>query len=117
METTFTPDASPSPILGGATGGDPTQNYPASPDQGGPVPAPSQASQPKSRLLTIIEAVAKAGNVALQGIPDTGRPGFVQGLGQGARSAQAAQANQQAIKFRNFDDQLRLAQLHNQDLN
>src|SRR5205823_12607347 len=41
---------------------------------------------------------------------------FVSGLGSGARSEQAAQATQQAIKFRNFDDQVRLAQLHNQDL-
>ena len=52
----------------------------------------------------------------MTGIPDQGRPSFVTGLGQGARAEKAAQATQQAIKFRNFDDQVRLAQLHNQDI-
>ena len=33
-----------------------------------------------------------------------------------ARAEQAAQATQAAIKFKSFDDQVRLAQLHNQDL-
>ncbi len=74
-----------------------------------PQAAPSPAPAPQSRLGAIIGAVAKVASVGLQGIPDTGRPGFVQGLGQGARA-------QQAIKFKNFDDQVRLAQLHNQDL-
>ena len=102
----------------------PTPNYPASPDQGGPVPsvqssAPSQPApaQPQgSRLAAIVQAVAKVASTALTGIPDQGRPSFVTGLGQGARAEQAAQANLQAIKFKNFDDQVRLAQLHNQDL-
>jgi hypothetical protein len=103
---------------------DPTQNYPASPDQGGPVPsvqsqptaaAPSQP-QSGSRLGAIVQAIANVTSTALQGVPDTGRPGFVQGLGQGARAAQAAKSYQQAIKFRDMDTQIRVAQLHNQDL-
>src|SRR5258708_6582867 len=50
------------------------------------------------------------------GIPDRGRPSFGSGLGEGARAEQRAQATQQAIKFKSFDDQVRLSQLHNQDL-
>ena len=69
-----------------------------------------------SRLLQILSAVAKVGSTAMAGIPDKGRPSFVTGLGEGERAAQAAQANQQAIKFKTFDDQIRAAQLHNQDL-
>ena len=55
-------------------------------------------------------------SAGLSGISDKGRPGFISGLGEGARSEQAAQANQQNIKFKSFDDQLRAAELHNQDL-
>src|SRR6185312_16712415 len=61
-----------------------------------------------SRLQAIISAVAKVGETALSGIPDKGRPSFVTGLGAGARA-------EQAIRFKTFDDQVRLAQLHNQD--
>lgn len=111
---TITPDQQATSTLGAMAGGsDPTQNYPASPDQGGPVPTPSQASapdaQPKSRLQSILGAVANVVSTGLQGIPDKGRPSFITGLGEGARSAQA-------LKFKSFDDQFRLAQLHNQDL-
>ncbi|HEY6767999.1 MAG TPA: hypothetical protein VI386_24860 [Candidatus Sulfotelmatobacter sp.] len=56
------------------------------------------------------------GNTALAGIPDKGRSSFVTGLGEGARAEQADQANQQAIKFKDFDSQVRAAQLHNDDL-
>jgi hypothetical protein len=118
------PTVTPSNLVSAVTGSDPTQNYPASPDQGGPVPSaqsqpnPSQpAPQPTgSRLGAIVQAIAKVASTALQGVPDTGRPGFVNGLGQGARAAQAVQATQQAIKFRDMDTQIRLAELHNQDL-
>jgi hypothetical protein len=73
-------------------------------------PSQSQVSpQPTSRLGSIIQAVAKTVSTGLQGIPDKGRPSFVTGLGEGARA-------EQAIKFKTFDDQVRLAQLHNQDL-
>src|SRR5262249_20442883 len=78
-----------------------------------PSPAPAQGG---SRLAKIISAVANVAENALAGIPDRGRPSFVTGLGQGARSAQAAQANQSEIKFRDFNTQLRLAALHRQDL-
>ncbi len=113
-------DQQPTSILG-ATAGAPSQaapNYPASPDQGGPVPAPSSAApaQPTSRLAAILSAVAKVASTGLQGVPDRGRPSFTTGLGEGARSEQANINNQQAIKFKTFDDQVRLAQLHNQDL-
>jgi hypothetical protein len=52
----------------------------------------------------------------LSGVSDKGRPSFFGGLGEGARGEQAAQAAQQEIKFKSFDDQVRMAQLHNQDL-
>lgn len=75
--------------------------------------APSQAAPaapaPTSRLGAILQSVAKVASVGMQGIPDKGRPSFVSGLGEGARA-------QQTIKFKSFDDQVRLAQLHNQDL-
>jgi hypothetical protein len=79
-------------------------------------PAAAPPAKPTSRLQAIIGAVAKVGETALSGIPDRGRPSFVTGLGEGARAEQQAVANQQAIKFKTFDDQVRLAQLHNQDL-
>jgi hypothetical protein len=115
--------------LGAITGGgDPSQDAPPAPAipqadpatlqqaaKGGVAQA-EQTPPSGSRLGRIVQAVANVANTALAGIPDKGRPSFVTGLGEGARSAQAVQANQQAIKFRNFDDQVRLAQLHNQDI-
>src|SRR5204863_8738939 len=62
-----------------------------------------------------ITAVGKVGSTALAGIPDKGRPSFVGGLGEGARAEKQVEATQQAIKFKSFDDQVRLAQLHSQD--
>jgi hypothetical protein len=121
-------------ILGNTTAGDPSVDSSDVQQQITPTPtnaAPNgatgasdgsndlqeaQQSQPTSRLQAIIQAVAKVGSTALSGIPDRGRPSFVTGLGEGARAEQNAVAQQQAIKFRNFDDQVRLAQLHNQDL-
>src|SRR6266478_1159705 len=47
--------------------------------------------------------------------PNQGRPSFVTGLGEGARAEQAVEAQQQAIKFKSFEDQVRLSQLHSQD--
>jgi flagellar biosynthesis/type III secretory pathway chaperone len=60
--------------------------------------------------------VASVVSTGLAGIPDKGRPSFISGLGSGARAENAAQAAQQEIKFRTFDDQVRAANLHNQDL-
>src|ERR1700742_2840711 len=105
-------DQQPSSILGATAGSDPSQatpNYPPSPDQGGPVPQASTAqpaAQPKptSRLAAILSAVANVASTALSGVPDRGRPGFTTGLGEGARAEQANIANQQAIKFKSFDD-------------
>jgi hypothetical protein len=116
-------------ILGSTTaGGPPVDN--STPDSGGIVQAASQAadavSQPSqpaapttqsqpapaqggSRLARIMQAVANVASTALSGIPDKGRPSFATGLGEGARAAQA-------IKFKSFDDSVRVAQLHNQDL-
>src|SRR5947209_6383599 len=82
-----------------------------------PSPAmPTLAPQGGSRLAAILSAVSHVATTALASIPDKGRPSFVTGLGQGARGAQAEAANQQAIKFKTFDDQVRAAQLHNQDI-
>jgi hypothetical protein len=60
-------------------------------------------------------AVARTVSTGLSGIPDKGRPSFVTGLGEGARAGQQAQATAQEIKFKDFDTQVRLANLHNQD--
>ena len=60
--------------------------------------------------------VASVVSTRLSGVPAGGRPSFIGRLGQELRAEQAAQANQQAIKFKSFDDQVRAANLHNQDL-
>jgi hypothetical protein len=78
--------------------------------------SPAAPPQPQSRLQTILGAVARVGSTALAGIPDKGRESFATGLGEGARAENAAQATQQDIKFNTFDDSLRAATLHNQDL-
>jgi hypothetical protein len=127
--STVTPDQSaPTSVLGATTGADPSQAAATAPVQvnttqsqlGAPDGSndlqEAQAAQPTSRLQAIIQAVAKVGSTAMAGIPDRGRPSFVTGLGEGARSEQQAQATQQAIKFKTFDDSVRAAQLHNQDL-
>jgi len=89
-----------------------TQAQPAPPQQ--PAAPPAQP-QPTSRLQAILGAVAKTVTTGLAGIPNQGRPSFVTGLGEGARAEQAAEATQQAIKFKSFEDQVRLSQLHSQD--
>jgi hypothetical protein len=123
MSTSYTPISN---IAAGAA--DPTQDAPpAAPiPQADPAALQSaatggvaqavQAPAPQSRLQAIVQAVANVASTAMQGIPDKGRSSFVTGLGEGARAAQAAQATQAGIKFKTFDDQVRLAQLHNQDL-
>lgn len=79
--------------------------------------APTQApTQPQSRLAGILGAVASTVATGAAGVPAGGRPSFLGGLGEGARSEKAAQATQQAIKFKTFDDQVRAAELHAQDL-
>jgi hypothetical protein len=108
-------------------GNDPSQEAPPAPaiPQADPAALQQAASggvaqatpaQSGSRLARIVQAVAGVANTALAGIPDKGRSSFVTGLGEGARSAQAAQAYQNEIKFRDFNTQLRLAALHRQDL-
>jgi hypothetical protein len=89
-----------------------TQAAPATPQQ----PSTPAPAQPKSRLQQILGAIANVTATGLSGIPSQGRPNFVSGLGQGARAEQQAQQQQQAIKMANFDQAVRLAQLHNQDL-
>ena len=69
-----------------------------------------------SRLGAILGAVAKTVDTGLSGIPQGRRPDFTSGLGSGARAEQQQQAVDQSIKFKSFDDQVRMAQLHNQDL-
>src|SRR5216683_7116052 len=77
--------------------------------------ADGAAPAPGSRLLAILGAISRVGTTALSGIPDKGRSTFVTGLGQGARAGIAANEQQQAIRFKSFDDQIRLAELHHQD--
>jgi len=89
----------------------PSQEQQTDTDLSGP-----QGGGGTSRLKSILAAVASVGSTAMAGIPDKGRSTVFTGLGEGARAEQAAQANQQAIKFKSFDDQVRAAQLHNQDL-
>lgn len=98
------------------------------PDSPGPsqvnLPAPNGENQdgsqlPQSggsRLGAIMKAVAGTVSNGLAGIPNKGRSTFITGLGQGTRSAQAAEQQQQDIKFKDFDSAVRAAQLHNQDL-
>jgi hypothetical protein len=69
-----------------------------------------------SRLGAILGAVAKTVSTSMSGISAGGRPSFAGGLGQGSRAAQQAQAVAQDIKFKTFDDSVRAANLHNQDL-
>jgi hypothetical protein len=92
-----------------------TPQVTATPEGASPSQAAPAAPAPTSRLQAIIQAVSKVGETALAGIPNKGRPSFVTGLGEGARSAQQEQATQSAIKFKTFDDSVRAAQLHNQD--
>lgn len=105
-----------------SNGGDPSQgayqpDTPTAPAPAQAAPAPQPApAQSGSRLARIVQAVANVANTAMQGIPDRGRPSFVTGLGEGARAEQQVQNNLQAVKFKTFDDQVRLAQLHNQDI-
>ena len=105
------PDLSSAPQM-------PSEQSPGSPQEQDMDAATSgpQASQPGSRLGKIMQAIAGVTSTALAGIPAGGRPSFAGGLGQGARAGQAAQAVQQDIKFKTFDDQVRAANLHNQDL-
>ena len=77
---------------------------------------PTPPAQSGSRLARIISAVANVADTALSGIPQGRRPDFVSGLGSGARAEQASVATQNDLKFRNFQDQFRLAQLHNEDI-
>lgn len=76
-----------------------------------PTPPPARPA-----WQTTLGKVASVVSTGLAGIPDKGRPSFVTGLGEGARAENAAQAAQQEIKFKTFDDQVRTANLHNQDL-
>jgi len=84
-----------------------------------PVPTTQPASNtPPARPAwqTALGKVASTVDTGLAGIPAGGRPSFLGGLGQGARAEKQDIANQQAIKFKTFDDQVRMAELHNQDL-
>ena len=83
-----------------------------------PIAAPTQAAPAQPAQPTwkkVAGGIASTLSTALAGIPDKGRPSFAGGLGEGARSEQANIANQQAIRFKSFEDQVRLAQLHAQD--
>src|SRR5580704_1366833 len=107
------PDAS---TLGSIVGNSPPP-MPALNEQGtGASQDDSQMSRPTSRLTAILSAVAHVATVGMSGIPAGNRPSFLGGLGQGARASLADQSAQQAIKFKTFDDSMRAAQMHNDDL-
>jgi hypothetical protein len=76
--------------------------------------APSGSQRPAWK--STLGKVAGVVSTGLSGIPAGGRPSFAGGLGQGARAEQQAQATEQAIKFQSFQDQVRAANLHAQDL-
>jgi hypothetical protein len=85
-------------------------------------PSPDQsAAQPvgpangPSRLNTVLARIVGAVSTGLAGVPAGKRPSFIGGLGEGARAEDAAQATQNDIKFKDFDTQVRLANLHHQD--
>lgn len=73
------------------------------------------SSGQRSGWKSALGKVASVVSTGLSGVPAGGRPSFMGGLGQGARAQQQAQAAQQEIKFKDFDTQVRLANLHNQD--
>ena len=108
--STVTPTPQGSSNLGQA------MTQPASDNINQPVDPSEVSGGGGSRLLSILKAVASVGSTALSGIPDRGRPSFVTGLGEGARAEDAAQKYQQGIKFASFNDQVRIANLHAQDL-
>src|SRR5579862_603795 len=114
--STVTPDplasAVPAPQIAPsdmAASAGPSPSFPTPPQQpAAPAPQPS-------RLKAILSAVANTVDTGLSGVSDKGRPGFIQGLGSGARAEQQNIAQQNAVKFQDFDTQVRLANLHHQD--
>lgn len=82
-----------------------------------PAPAiPASNTSPQPAWKRDLGAVARTVSTGLAGIPAGGRPSFMGGLGQGARSEQQAQQQAQAIKFKTFQDSVQAAQLHNEDV-
>src|ERR1700722_892671 len=81
-----------------------------------PAPQPTATTPSRPGWESALGKVASVVSTGLSGIPDKGRPSFISGLGEGSRAEQQAQAQQQAVKFKTFDDQVRAAELHNQDL-
>jgi hypothetical protein len=96
-----TPPATPSPSSGGVASGPDDADFNTASGSGG--------------WKGALGKVASVISTGLSGIPAGARPSFAGGLGQGARAENAAQAAQQDIKFKDFDTQVRLANLHNQD--
>lgn len=90
---------------------DPSQEQQMDAATSGPQAPPAGSS----RLVSVLGAISKTLSTGLAGVPDRGRPSFAGGLGNGARANQAADAVAQEIKFKNFDDQVRTANLHVQD--
>jgi hypothetical protein len=97
-----TPPATPSPSSGGVASGPDDADFNTASGSGGWKGALGKG------LSTL--------STALSGIPAGARPSFAGGLGQGARAEQQAQANEQAVKFASFQDQVRAVNLHAQDL-
>ena len=89
-----------------------------SPGSGGFATTPEDADETSGARpgwKSALGKVAQVVSTGMSGIPDKGRPSFISGLGEGARSEKQAEATAQAIKFQDFDTQVRLANLHHQD--
>ena len=111
-----TPNSTSSGTLASALGSPTPSPAPVLREEGGlEANAPSVGGGGGSRLGAILSAVASTVSTGLAGIAPHGRPSFVNSLGGGARAEQEAQQVQQGIRFKTFDDQVRLAELTHQD--
>ncbi|HWO32397.1 MAG TPA: hypothetical protein VNO32_26680 [Candidatus Acidoferrum sp.] len=106
----------PPSTLGSVVGND-TPPSPVLRETGGIDANAPAASSGGSRLFAILSAVAHVGSVGIAGAANQkGRASFAGGLAGGAQAELQDQAQQQDVKFKTFDDQVRAANLHNQDL-
>jgi len=86
-----------------------------SPSSGGDVDDGDNTGPRRSNLGNVVGKVLSTINTGLAGVQSRGRPSVFNGMVQGAQAVQQADANQQALKFKDFDTQVRLAQLNHQE--
>jgi hypothetical protein len=75
----------------------------------------NQPSTGGSKLGSIVGRALSTISTGLASVPSHGRPSAFNGLTEGARGAQEAEATQQNLKFKDMDTQVRLAQLTHQE--